>query len=123
MDKRKKSLSFLEILVSAIILATCIAGLLASFVVVRKAVLRSDKRLAAYNLARQQVEVLYPEVREDTWDTGALQEPFTSSWTTVTLPPENIDFKRQYTVSAPAGAGACASCEHRQVNVTVEFPQ
>ncbi|RKY44884.1 MAG: hypothetical protein DRP80_00815 [Candidatus Omnitrophota bacterium] len=117
LEMSKKSLTFLEILVSALILATALGGVLASFVSVRKAVLRSDKRLAAFNIARGILEDLYKEVREDTWDTGRLNPGYTENGT-IQLPPENITYNWDYAVNPVGGRDY-----YRQVIVNVRFPQ
>ena len=112
----KKSLTFLEILVSALLVAIALAGILASFVSVRKAVLRGDKRLAAFNIARGILEDLYKEVREDTWNTGRLSDGHTESGK-ISLPPENITYKWGYRVNSRK------SHDYRRVEVWVRFPQ
>ena len=112
----KKSLTFLEILISALILATALGGILASFVSVRRAILRSNKRLAAFNIDRGVLEDLYKEVREDTWNTGRLSPNHTESGS-IQLPPENISYDWNYGVSSLSGK------EYRKVTVTVTFPQ
>ena len=55
----KKSFTFLEILVSALILAVGVAGLLVSFVASRKAVRNSQIRLDVANLERKALDKLY----------------------------------------------------------------
>ncbi|RLJ09806.1 MAG: hypothetical protein DRP15_02350 [Candidatus Aenigmatarchaeota archaeon] len=109
----KKSLTLLEILVSALLVATALAGILASFVSVRKAVLRGNKRLAAFNIARGILEGLYKEVREDTWNTGRLSDSHTESGN-ISLPPENITYNWDYVVNSRRGH------DYRRVIVRVQ---
>ncbi|MBN2120071.1 MAG: hypothetical protein JW734_03315 [Candidatus Omnitrophica bacterium] len=113
----KKSLTFMEIVVSAMILASALAGLLASFVAVRRAVLRTDTRLAAYNLARQVLEDLYKDVDQATWDSGPLRIASNVPVGTVTIPPENIAYDLTYDVSGVAGQ------DYREVTVRVRYPE
>ena len=112
----KKSLTFLEILVSALLVATALVGILASFVSVRRVILRSNKRLAAFNIARGVLEDLCREVREDTWNTGRLSNNH-SEQGQIILPPENISYNWDYTVSSVDGH------DYREVTVNVSFPQ
>ena len=60
----KKTFTFLEILVSALILAIGVAGLLVSFVASRKAVKNSQIRLEVANWERKALDKLYAKVKQ-----------------------------------------------------------
>ena len=85
MQKKKPSgFTLVEVIVSLLILLVTAAGIFASFVAAQNYVLRSKRRIAAVNFARQKFEELRPYVRQDTWTnstSGAnlLYAPETSS--------------------------------------------
>jgi type II secretory pathway pseudopilin PulG len=114
----KKSFTLLEVLVSAIILVTTLAGLLATFVAVRKAVLRSGRRLTAFNVGRRVLEDLYKEVDGSSWDSGRLNATYTENGT-LSIPPENIAYNWNYTVTNMSASGY----DYRQVSVRVTYPE
>jgi len=64
----KKTLTLTEVLVSAVILAVVFAGLLATFIGVRRYTKRANKRLVATNLVTYQFSNLYREVRANDWN-------------------------------------------------------
>jgi len=69
----RKGVTLTEVIVGTIILAIAFGGLLATFVGVRRYVRRANRRLIAADLVSQTMGDLYRAVREDTWNTGALQ--------------------------------------------------
>ena len=84
--KKKKQCGFtlVEVIVSLLILLTTAAGIFASFTAAQNYVLRSKRRIAAVNFARQKLEELRPYVRQDTWTNSTsgvnlLYAPETSS--------------------------------------------
>jgi type II secretory pathway pseudopilin PulG len=80
----KKAISLVEIMVASILLAAVLAGLLASFVSVRRYVARANSRLDAANLARGSLNSLSTDVRADTWNTtGNLSAGYTNQNTVV----------------------------------------
>ena len=95
---RKQGFTLVEIIVSLVIILITAAGIFASFLAAQNYVMRSKRRIAAVNVARQKFEELKPFVRQDTWadsttgvnllyaGIGATQPytgtfSFTSSWT------------------------------------------
>lgn len=68
----KKSVTLVEVMVAMVIMATCVAGMYATFIAGRKAVSRSKRKLIAMNAARQVAESLKSSVRQDTYNTGYL---------------------------------------------------
>lgn len=115
----KKGLTFVEVLVSSIILASVLAGVIATFVSTRRVVGRSTERVAAANLVRQQFDSLYSAVRADSWDGSSLTvnpladgvhdsadgSEFNLGSGTSTL-IDNIQYSANYTVDAdPDGDG------------------
>ena len=61
---KKKAVTLTEILVGAVILAVTCGGVLAAFAGARTYVARADRRLAAANLARAQLNAFYVDVRQ-----------------------------------------------------------
>lgn len=119
----KKSLSFLEILVSALILTLSLTALLTTFVSVRKSIARSNERLSAFNLARQKLESLYHDVNASVWDqTGhRLSSGFNETSTATNLYP-NIDYNITYTVS-DVPINATDNFDYRNVTLNVTLPE
>ena len=112
--KHRKALTFLEILLSALLLATSLATLLASFVSVRRLIERSDRRIAAYNVARSIYDRIYFNVAADTWDQAG--NPLTNGVITagnVVVGPIQYD----YSFQSADMAGTL-----RAVTLTVTFP-
>jgi len=68
---KRKSVTLLEIMVAAFILAAVIAGTLASFVAVRNYVRRSGIRLSVANLARGRLNALFPQVDASIWNNAS----------------------------------------------------
>jgi len=65
--KKQGGFTLVEVIVSLLILLTTAAGIFASFVAAQNYMLRSKRRIAAVNFARQKLEELRPYVRQDTW--------------------------------------------------------
>jgi Tfp pilus assembly protein PilE len=65
----KKTVTLMEVIVGAIILAIIFGGLIVTFISVRNYVNRANMRLVAANLARSRLNELNNYVREDTWNT------------------------------------------------------
>ena len=65
---KKKSMTLMEVIVGAIILALVFGGLIAALTGARSYVKRADKRLVSVNLIRAAFDELYPAVRADTWN-------------------------------------------------------
>ena len=106
-----------EVIVGAIILAITFAGLLATFIAVRKYVKRANKRLIATDLVSQTMSDLYRAVREDTWNTGTLQTGATNigGYTIDSQVYQDVGSPNSYTVAATGST-------YRRVNVTINYP-
>jgi len=116
----KKAVTLTEVVVGAIILAITFAGLLATFVAVRKYVTRANKRLIATDLVSQTLNDLYRAVRADEWDAADPGGPFPLETTTPgTVDNYTIDGKsyggNSYSVGATPG-------EYRRVTVIINYP-
>ncbi len=111
----RKGVTLTEVIVGAIILAITFAGLLATFVTVRKYVKRANKRLIATDLASQTLNDLYRAVRNDTWDSGALQ-PGSSNIGSYTIDGQSYQGTpaNQYSVTTVG--------DYRRVSVTINYP-
>ena len=109
----RKTITLVEVITGAIILALTFAGLLSAFISVRKYVNRANKRVIAANLIVQQLNDLYRAVRADTWDSGdlGLGGPIPMDDYTI----DNYIYQNnEYTVSATPG-------DYRRVSVTVNY--
>jgi type II secretory pathway pseudopilin PulG len=112
--KGKKSLTLIEIVVGAVILALVFGGLVASFVAVRRYVNRADTRLAASNLGRGVLDSLYSHVHAN-WDTiGDLTLGAHANALDTTI--DGRQYTGSYTSAAVTGA------EYRQVTVGIIYP-
>lgn len=67
-NRKKKAVTLLEVLISAIILAVSVAGILAVFISTRKFVGRSERRVVTQNILRQILEAFPKYVNESFWD-------------------------------------------------------
>jgi type II secretory pathway pseudopilin PulG len=110
----KRSTTLIEVMVASFILAAIFAGILASFVSVRKYVNRANSRLDSANLARGSLSGLSTQVSADTWNTtvGNLSDGFSNST------PASIDgssYFVNYTVSNVTGH------DFRQVVMNVSY--
>ena len=109
----RKGITFVEIIVSAIILATAIAGIMATFIATRRMVTKGTERVTAANLVREKLDSLYQAVRADHWNLGIGD-----------LDP-GYDHTNDY-VAGVAYQGNCtvanvAGYDYRRVTMTVDF--
>ncbi|MBU1367788.1 MAG: hypothetical protein KKE55_06850 [Candidatus Omnitrophica bacterium] len=119
----KKTITFIEILTGTLILALVFSGLLASFVSVRKYTRRANKRLVSVNLARDVLNRLYSEVREDNWDvagtplnaTPAFHNLTEIGFSTNTPTVGIINYSGNYVVAPTAE-------DYRQVWANITYP-
>lgn len=112
----RKGVTLTEVIVGAVILAVSFAGLLATFVAVRKYVKRANKRLIAVDLAVSQLNDLYRAVRDDTWDSGALQPGSTN------LGSYTIDSQVYQDPGAQNSYSVATVGDYRRVSVTINYP-
>lgn len=120
----KKTITFIEILTGTLILALVFSGLLASFVSVRKYTRRANKRLVSVNLARDVLNRLYSEVREDNWDvagtplnaTPAFHNLTEIGFSTNTPTVGIINYSGNYAVNSLPGR------DYRQVWANITYP-
>ena len=111
----KKGVTLVEVLVSSIILASMVTGIISTFVSVRQQVGKGTYRVVATNLAAKQLDSLYSAVRADLIDVNGepLQDDDNAALGTVTL--DNTDYDVKYKVTLPSGV------EYREVETTVKF--
>jgi prepilin-type N-terminal cleavage/methylation domain-containing protein len=69
--KMKKGFSLLEIIISLVILGLTLLGIFSVFIAGRRYTERSKRKLVSLNIARQVVEKIKEDVRQDTWNTGS----------------------------------------------------
>ena len=114
----KKGFSLLEVMVGAIILAVMLGGLIATFSFARGYVAHSNRRVVAVNIARNQLNSLYSDVRADEWSdaTNPLNPSFPTGAPEAAPPAlEGVNYTVDYTVTAPGGQ------DYRIVEMTVSF--
>jgi len=63
----KKAVSLVEILVATMILAVVMGGLMSAVVSGQRYLLHTRNRISASQAVKSKLEVLYKEVRQDTW--------------------------------------------------------
>ncbi len=68
---RKNAFTLVEIIVGSLILTLIVASFLSVALSIQRLNRRSLYRLQAINVARQVLEGLYQEVRQDTWNTSS----------------------------------------------------
>jgi type II secretory pathway pseudopilin PulG len=128
----RKSVTLMEVLVSAVILASVTAGLFATFVAVRRYINRANRRIIATNLARSVLEDLYKNVRADTWNSSvnALYAPSTGAWqssddlsSVFGSPSLTIDNNLYGGTDSYYQVRQIAGRSYREVQVFVEYPQ
>ncbi len=102
----RKSFTFLEILISALILAVAVGGLLSSFVASRKIVRDSQTRLRTANLERRALARLYAKVVQG--------KPFTCQGNCTDL----ISVPPGYTCTCTIKAGP-----PKQATIKIDYPQ
>jgi len=112
MDKR--GLTLLEIIISTIILALVVSGLVNVLVASRGFIQHNRYRLGAGELGRQFVDPLQAYVRQDTWGSNYLG--------TATNPPNATDptgfYTAQYAVTTPS-----SNPNIRKAKVTVSWTE
>lgn len=125
----RKGITFVEVLVSAVILASVISGILATFVSVRRVVGKGAERLIASNLARRQLDSLYPAVRADKWDDADMtnntladgQHDAVADGALGTVALGGVNYVVYYNVTAPV-ADPGAEYKEAMVNITFTIP-
>lgn len=130
----KSGFTLIEIIVSAVIMSSTIAGIFTVFTSGNKFVQRSNRRLIAINLAQEQLENRRVLVSADTWNNGGANDlgitpPATtkvwSGWTSLIILP--IPFDYRYRVDSdehnviPSNVPATEAC--RRVYMQVRFPK
>ena len=105
--------TLVEVIVALVILVSTAAGIFASFIAAQGYSANAKRRIVAVNFARQKLEELRPEVRQDTWNTGGLK---ITAWTPyeplpATLPGDG----RRYQVESVPGVN------YRKVTVEIKY--
>jgi len=98
--------------VGSLITASVFIGLVSAILSVRKLNLKSLHRLQATQLAREVLESLYDDVREDWWSTGT-GDLALGLYTLGNVIIDNISYSRSYTVSSTN-----TTCRKVTINVT-----
>ncbi|MCF7869875.1 MAG: type II secretion system GspH family protein [Candidatus Omnitrophica bacterium] len=110
---KRKALSLVEILVSAVILAVTVMGLVSVFVSGRRYINRANKRSVAAALVTSFSRDFYRDVRADTWGSGRLRGG-THNLDQFNI--DNINYDGEYTVSGVSGR------DYREVTITFQYP-
>lgn len=124
--KIKKSVSLVEVIVGALILATAFGGLLASFISARRYINRVNKRLITANLIRGALNELYKDVRQDTWNAGDLRihTEILPNYTIDNLSYSGGAANNNYVVVDCSVAGNCPTVgSYRRVDATMHYPE
>ena len=119
-----RAFSLMEVVVGTIIIAAFFGGLTAIFVSVRRYVLHANSRLVATNLGRQQLNNLYGEVRQDTWDTGNLSNGHAGNTNAADI--DGRQYNGNFTVNNMTyigSGGVTVNGQYRQVTVQINYPQ
>ncbi|MBD3264826.1 MAG: hypothetical protein GF375_06965 [Candidatus Omnitrophica bacterium] len=111
----KKSLTLVEIIVGSFILVLVYAGMLAAFFGVREYMNRANKRLISLNLARQVLNELYEEVRED-WNVAGGDLTLGAHNNVINESIDGWQYTGDYDVYNVAGSNC------RQVDISVTYP-
>jgi len=112
---RKKSVTLMEVIVGAVILALTFGSLLAAFVATRRYVARAGSRLTSANLAKGVINDLHDEVKADTWGVGGTKFDPNISHPETDVEIEDIIYQCDYDVSAVEGQ------DYREVEVTISY--
>lgn len=130
MNRVKKAITLVEIIVSAMLLASALAGIVATFVSTRRMVGRGTERVTAANLAREKLNGLYAAVRADEWNAATndyinandLNEGVTN---TDNIVVDNITYSVSYDVQNSAmaipGITPAENYKYKVANLTVDF--
>lgn len=122
MKKMKKAVTLVEIIVSAILLASVLAGIVATFVSTRRMVGKGAERVTAANAARQALDRLYPAVRADHMNIATqeyhVDDPLeTGSHDVTPASAAGTVYDVDYEVSSEA----TGTYDYKVVDVTVKF--
>lgn len=115
----KKAVSLAEVMVSIIILALSVTGIITVFYTARNYIARTEKRSAATSLSHSNLRVLPQAVRADTWDTGGL------STGTKSLSPSEIgihSYSGGYQVDSVDHPFITGIEDYRQVEIRITYP-
>ena len=75
----KKGVSLLEIIISAVIVAMVVTGVVGVFVSGRKLIVHSRNRISAAELGKKFIDPIQAQVRQDQWGTNSLTNGSTIS--------------------------------------------
>lgn len=115
-----KAVTLVEVIIGAIILSFTFAGLLATFIGVRKYVNRANKRIIAANLVVCQLNNLYQAVSADTWNSGDLRD--TTIGGPISLNEYVIDNHTYQDVAQPNSYTVTTVGDYRRVSVKINYP-
>lgn len=123
---RKKKLTgftLVEVIVSLLILLSTAAGIFASFVAAQNYVVRSKRRIAAVNFARQKFEKLRPYVRQDTWAVSSTNLLWAAEGATQAYGPEIFSFTDIWTGQLNYTVTNTVNTALRPVSVTANWTE
>ena len=115
---KNSAFTLVEIIVASVIFALVIVGLLTVFVAGRRHIVHTRERMTASELGKFFVDPLQNFVRQDTWDSNALDV----SAAPIALAPETINnrtFTASYTVEDGTTDAALVNTDLRKVTTTV----
>lgn len=119
--RNQRGFTFVEVVVSALILTTVAVGLLRVAVSAHQSAPAQLDRSGAENIARTQAEALYESVRQDWWP-GANQplSVSTSQGAAQSVVVNGKTYSRSYTVSTVNLSGDGGGQDYRKVDVVVQ---
>lgn len=117
--RKSSGFTLVEILVSSVIFALVIVGLLSVFSSGNKHLVHTRERMTSSELGKYFIDPLQMDVRKDTWDSNDLNVA-----AGVTLAPQKInnrDFTATYTVDDSTTDANLADTDLRRVTTTVTW--
>ena len=109
----------MEVLVSALILAFALVGMISLFIAGRRYMLHSRTRMTSTELGRYFLDPLQLQVRQDLWGTNCLGTGTCVNPPTKTI--DNIDYNAQYQVTS--GPGPAGSTDVRKVRAIITWQE
>ena len=134
---KKLGLTLIEVIIASLILSITVGGILYLFSTEKVVISRTGRRVEAMNFARQTIEQLRNEVRDDTWLVGTLSAGTHSTEAFLSLSGTELGDKfpgqgRSYTVTdidADSGFDSDGNgvktddIDYKKVTVTVDWTE
>lgn len=118
--QKKSGFTLVEILVSSVIFALVIVGLLSVFASASKHITHTRERMAGTELGKFFIDSMQMDVRQDTWNSNGLDV----SATPVALTPQklnNRDFSATYIVADGTSDTALVGTDLRRVTTKITW--